>query len=162
MLHHFETARSFFKPLNESKLVMGIIMIFLNVASKYIELGFSKTQEQALRNGLGREILIFAVAFTATKDLVLAIIITASFMLLSDVLFHEESRFCLMPERMKKLSKLVDTNKDGVISKEETERAIKILENANKKSNNGAIDTNTLNNNNSLENFQMKKRMNYM
>ena len=162
MLHHFETARSFFKPLNESKLVMGIIMIFLNVASKYIELGFSKTQEQALRNGLGREILIFAVAFTATKDLVLAIIITASFVILSDVLFHEESRFCLMPERMKKLSKLVDTNKDGAISKGETERAIKILENANKNSNNGVIDTNTLNNNNSIETFQMKKRMNYM
>jgi hypothetical protein len=162
MLHYFETARSLFKPLNESKLLMGIIMIFLNVASKYIELGFSKTQEQALRNGLGREILIFALAFTATKDLVLAIIITASFVILSDVLFHEESRFCLMPERMKKLSKLVDTNKDGVISKGETERAIKILENANKNSNNGAIDTNILNNNNSIENFQMKKRMNYM
>ncbi len=157
MLHYFETSRSFFKPLNESKLVMGIIMIFLNVASKYIELGFSKTQEQALRNGLGREILIFAVAFTATKDLVLAIIITASFVILSDVLFHEESRFCLMPERMKKLSKLVDVNKDGVISKEEEERAIKILENANR----GGVEMNILNNN-SIENFQMKKRMNYM
>lgn len=161
MLHHFETARSFFKPLNESKLVMGIIMIFLNVASKYIELGFSKTQEQALRNGLGREILIFAVAFTATKDLVLAIIITASFVILSDVLFHEESRYCLIPERLKKLSKVVDKNKDGVISKEETERAIRILENANKNSGH-TTDVNTMNSVSTLENFQQRKRMNYI
>lgn len=154
MLHHFENARAFFKPLNDSKLLMGIIMIFLNVGSKYIELGFSKTQEQALRNGLGREILIFAVAFTATKDLVLAIIITASFVILSDVLFHEESRFCLMPERMKRISKLVDKNKDGVISKEEAERAIKILENANKNTNNDKSS--------SIESFDQRKRMNYM
>ena len=147
--------------LNNSKIFTGLIMICLNIGSKFITVKLSPSQEEFMKNYVAREILIFAVAFTATKDLVLAIIITASFVILSDVLFHEESRFCLMPERMKKLSKLVDTNKDGVISKEETERAIKILENANKKSNNGAIDTNILNNNN-LENFQMKKRMNYM
>jgi hypothetical protein len=132
MWNHFENLRGLFKPLNESKFMMGIIMIFLNVASKYVEIGFSKTQEHALRNGLGREILIFAVAFTATKDLVLAIIITASFEILSSALFHENSRFCLMPERMKRISQLVDKNKDGVISKEEEERAIKILEKAEK------------------------------
>jgi hypothetical protein len=132
MLYHFENVRSFFKPVNESKFIMGVLMIFLNVASKYVELGFSKTQEQALRNGLGRKILIFGIAFTATKDLVLAIIITASFEVLSQGLFHEESRFCLMPERMKRISKLIDTNKDGVISKEEEDRVIKILENAEK------------------------------
>ena len=132
MLYYFENVRSFFKPVNESKFIMGVLMIFLNVASKYVELGFSKTQEQALRNGLGRKILIFGIAFTATKDLVLAIIITASFEVLSQGLFHEESRFCLMPERMKKISKLVDRNKDGIISKEEEDRVIKILENAEK------------------------------
>jgi hypothetical protein len=132
MWHHFENLRSLFKPLNESKFMMGIIMIFLNVASKYVELGFSKTQEHALRNGLGREILIFAVAFTATKDLVLAIIITASFEILSNALLNESSRYCLMPERMKKISQLVDKNKDGIISKEEEERVIKILEKAEK------------------------------
>lgn len=135
MLHYFENLRSFFKPLNDSKFLMGIIMIFLNVASKYVELGFSKTQEHALRNGLGREILIFAVAFTATKDLILAIIITASFEVLSQVLFHEKSKYCLIPERLKKISNLVDKNNDGVISKEEEDRVIKILEKANKNDN---------------------------
>jgi hypothetical protein len=133
MWHYYDMFKTMLKPFNESKLVMGIIMIFLNVASKYVELGFSKTQEHALRNGLGREILIFAVAFTATKDLIMAILITAAFQILSNVLLHEDSKYCLMSEKMKKISKLIDKNKDGVISKEEEDRVIKILEQANKK-----------------------------
>ena len=118
MWHYYDMFKTMLKPVNESKLVMGIVMIFLNVASKYVELGFSKTQEHALRNGLGREILIFAIAFTATKDLVTAILITAAFQILSNVLFHEDSRFCLMSEKIKKISKLIDKNKYLVISKE--------------------------------------------
>ena len=153
MWHYYDSLKSMMKPANESKLLMGIVMIVLNVCSKYIEMGFSKTQEHALRNNLGREILIFAITFTATKDLIISILITAAFVILSDFLLHEDSRFCLMPERMKKLSKLVDLNKDGVISKEEEERAIKILEKANNE---------TLNNKSkNIESFQ-NQNMRYM
>lgn len=153
MWHYYDSLKTTMKPANESKLLMGIVMIVLNVCSKYIEMGFSKTQEHALRNNLGREILIFAITFTATKDLIISILITAAFVILSDFLLHEDSRFCLMPERMKKLSKLVDLNKDGVISKEEEERAIKILEKANNE---------TLNNKSkNIESFQ-NQNMRYM
>ena len=36
--------------LNNSKLLMGLAMLLLNVGTKYIEIGLSRTQEQALRN----------------------------------------------------------------------------------------------------------------
>ena len=39
--------------INQSKLFMGIVMLLMNIGSKYIEFGFSKTQEEALRNGIG-------------------------------------------------------------------------------------------------------------
>ena len=118
--------------LNQSKLLIGIIMIIMNVSSKYIDIGFSKTQEQALRNGLAREILIFAISFTATRDIVTAFILTGTFMLLSDVLFNEKSQFCLIPERMKQIELLVDTNKDGIISLDEEKKAIETLKRAEK------------------------------
>lgn len=118
--------------LNQSKLLIGIIMIIMNVSSKYIDIGFSKTQEQALRNGLAREILIFSIAFTATRDIVTAFILTGTFMLLSDVLFNEKSKFCLIPERMKQIELLVDTNKDGIISLDEEKKAIETLKRAEK------------------------------
>lgn len=118
--------------LNQSKLLIGIIMIIMNVSSKYIDIGFSKTQEQALRNGLAREILIFSIAFTATRDIVTAFILTGTFMLLSDVLFNEKSKYCLIPEKMKQIELLVDINKDGTISLDEEKKAIETLKRAEK------------------------------
>ena len=71
------------KRLNNSKFLLGVAMLLLNVGSKYVEMGFSKTQEEALRNGLGREILIFAMVFMGTHDIILSIMMTASFVVLS-------------------------------------------------------------------------------
>ena len=79
--------------LNNSKLLMGLAMLLLNVGSKYIEIGLSRTQEQALRNALGRELLIFAVVFTATRDIVTSVLMTAAFVILSTFIFNENSRF---------------------------------------------------------------------
>ena len=49
------------KPINDNKFVLALVMMFLNISSKYIDFGFSKTQEHALRNGIGKELLIFCV-----------------------------------------------------------------------------------------------------
>ena len=110
-------------------------MLLLNVGSRYVELGFSKTQEQALRNGLGREIFILAVVFIGTRDIVISILMTAAFIILSDYALNERSRFCIIPERMKKIANIVDINNDGVISPEEEEKAMSLLRQAEKQKN---------------------------
>ena len=126
----WEQIKKNLKSFNESKLLMGIIMLLLNVGSKYIELGFSKTQEQALRNGLGREILIFAIVFMGTHDLIIAILMTAAFVILSDYVFNEESKFCIIPEKLKKIAATIDTNKDDIVSPEEAKKALETLKKA--------------------------------
>ena len=100
-----------------------------------IELGFSKTQEQALRNGLGREIFILAVVFMGTRDIVISILMTAAFIILSDYALNERSRFCVLPESMKRISEAVDRNNDGIISPEEEEKAMGLLRRAEKQKN---------------------------
>tara|TARA_Y100000996_G_scaffold409501_2_gene390258 strand:+ start:388 stop:771 length:384 start_codon:yes stop_codon:yes gene_type:complete len=112
-----------------------VTMLLLNVGSRYVELGFSKTQEQALRNGLGREIFILAVVFIGTRDIVTSILMTAAFIILSDYALNERSRFCIIPERMKKIANIVDINNDGVISPEEEEKAMNLLRQAEKQKN---------------------------
>jgi hypothetical protein len=156
----FEDIRNSLKNVNESKLLMGCIMILLNVASKYVEIGFSKTQEQALRNGLGREILIFAITFTGTRDIILSIILTASFIILSDVLFHDESKYCIMTDKMKEIRSVIDANKDGIVSSEEEQKAFNILSNILKnaekqrlKGNSNSINNSSINNNSNLINY---------
>ena len=82
--------------MNNSPLLAGLAMLMLNIGSKYIEIGLTKTQEQALRNSIARELLIFAMVFMGTKDIVLSIIMTAAFIILSDYIFNERSRFCII------------------------------------------------------------------
>jgi hypothetical protein len=124
--------QAYIHPINTSKLFAGILMIIMNIGSKYIEIGLTKSQEQVLRNGLGRELLIFCVVFLGTRELVLSIIMTSAFIILSDHLFNEKSKFCVIPNHLKKISELMDVNDDGVISLEEEKQALAVLEKAKK------------------------------
>lgn len=113
--------------LNKNKFFLGLFMIVSNIGSKYVDFGFSKTQEHALRNTLGREILIFTTVFIGTNDVIVSILMTAAFAILSNHLFNEESRFCIISEKLSKFKSVVDTNNDNIISKKEEAEAIEIL-----------------------------------
>ena len=113
--------------MNNSPLLAGLAMLMLNIGSKYIEIGLTKTQEQALRNSIARELLIFAMVFMGTKDIVLSIIMTAAFIILSDYIFNERSRFCIIPRYLRRISLEMDLNKDNIISEEEEEKALEIF-----------------------------------
>jgi len=121
------------ESLNQSKFFAGIIMLILNIGSKFITVEFSDSQEAYLRNVLGRQLLVFAICFVATKDLVIALALTASFSVLADHLFNENSRYCMLPESFKKLKDVIDTDGDGNISEEELSNALKILTSARAK-----------------------------
>ncbi len=115
------------KAINESPYLAGITMILLNIGSKYVEFGFTKTQEQALRNGLARELILFSMVFMATKDILYSILMTAAFIILTDHLFNHESSFCIMPGHLNRIALEIDRNGDNIISKEEEEKAIELL-----------------------------------
>ena len=115
------------KNVNESKLLLGVSIILLNIGSRYIQLGLTKTQEEALRNGVAREILLFSMVFIATRDIVVSILMTASFVILADHILNDNSKMCIIPGYYKKIKKLIDTDGDGKISKEELNAALKKL-----------------------------------
>lgn len=121
--------------LNNSKFFAGCIMILLNIGSKFITIQFSKSTEEYLKMSVTKQILVFAMAWMGTRDIYAALGLTAVFVILSDHLFNEESTFCIVPENYRVLSKLqasIDTSKDGIISDDEINSAIAILEKARK------------------------------
>jgi hypothetical protein len=118
--------------LNSSKFFAGIVMIMLNVGSKFISVQFSKSTEEYLKYSLSRQILIFAMAWMGTRDIYTALMLTAIFVILSDHLFNEESSFCIVPHKNRVLDKLIDQNEDGVISDAELNSAIAVLEKSKK------------------------------
>jgi hypothetical protein len=116
--------------LNNSKFFAGVIMILLNVGSKFITIQFSKSTEEYMKYSLSKQILVFAMAWMGTRDIYAALGLTAVFTILSDHLFNEESSMCIVPHKYRVLDKLVDTNDDGVVSEPELAAAIIVLEKA--------------------------------
>jgi len=113
--------------LNNSKIFTGIMMILLNIGSKFIVVKLSDSQEAYLRNHVAREILIFSICWMGTRDIMVSLFITVTFYILSEYLFNEHSRFCILPQSLRSFHKAIDKNKDGKISQQEIDDAIQML-----------------------------------
>ena len=98
----------YLKALNNSKFFAGLVMIMLNIGSKYVTVELSKNQEQYLKNTIGRQILIFAISWMGSRDVIIALALTAVFTVLTEHLFNEESQFCIIPQRYRRYEHLLD------------------------------------------------------
>ena len=121
-----------FMYLNNSKFFAGVVMILLNVGSKFITIQFSKSTEEYMKYTLSKQILVFAMSWMGTRDIYTALGLTAIFTVLSDHLFNEESSMCIVPYKYRVLHKLADTNNDGIVSESELNSAIAVLEKSKK------------------------------
>jgi hypothetical protein len=121
--------------LNNSKFFAGIIMILLNVGSKFITIQFSKSTEEYMKYSLSKQILVFAMAWMGTRDIYAALGLTAVFTILSEHLFNEESAMCIVPPHYRVLDKLIDTNEDGIVSEIELANAIAIIDRSKREKN---------------------------
>jgi hypothetical protein len=113
--------------INNSKLFTGLMMICLNIGSKFITVKLSPSQEEFMKNYVAREILIFAVCWMGTRDVLISLLITVAFFIITEYLFHEESALCIAPNFLKKIKDSIDMNGDGIITQEEIDNAIKLL-----------------------------------
>lgn len=121
--------KTFLNNISTNKLFIGLMMIFMNIGSRYIEIKLTKGQEMIIKN-IAREVLIFTIAFMGSRDILISLIITAVFIILSNFVFNENSRFCILPKRFKKLNDVMDLDGDGRVSEEELKKAYDTLKKA--------------------------------
>ena len=107
--------KELFNTLNSNNFFVGIMMIILNIGSKYVEIDLGKNQKKLLNNKMMRRILIFTIVFIATRDVLTSLIVTAVFIILVLNLFNQESSLCILPQSFKTL----DLNNDNEISDKE-------------------------------------------
>ena len=117
-----------FNFLNQDKYFYGLMMILLNIGSKYIELDLNNQHKQFLSSTAIRRIGIFTIAFIATRDILASLVITACFIIFVLNLFNSDSDYCILPKSIKEL----DKNNDGKISPEEIKNAYDTLQKAGK------------------------------
>lgn len=118
--------------LNNSKFFAGLVMIMLNIGSKYITIELSKTQEEYLKNHIARQILIFSISWMGTRDILMSLALTAIFIVMTEFLFNENSKFCVIPFEYRKYKDVLDLNGDGVVSPDEIKKAEELLKKAKK------------------------------
>lgn len=122
-----------FHSINNSKFFAGLVMIMLNIGSKYITIKLSKSQEEYLSSVIARQMLIFSIIWMGTRDVLISIAMTAAFVVLTDHLFNEKSDYCVIPPHLRKYEELLDEDKDGHVTDKEVNDAKKILEKAQKR-----------------------------
>jgi len=117
--------------INNSKLFAGLMIIILNIASKFVTIKLSKTMESYLKYTFSRDILVFAIAWMGTRDIYIALFITFIFVICVEYVFNENSMFCCLPEHFTDYHvSLLDNNEN--VTPDEIKHAEEVLEKAKK------------------------------
>ena len=109
--------------LNNSKYFSGIIMVLLNIGSKYVSLELSEAQQQLLNHPIIRKLLVFTIFFVATKDIVVSVILSTIFIIFICGIFHEESKICVAKNSLKTFCK----KRKDLVKHEDYEKAKKVI-----------------------------------
>ncbi len=112
--------------INNSKIFAGLMIIILNITSKFVNFKFSKSVERYLKYTFSKQILVFAIAWMGTRDIYIALIVTVGFTLCFDYLFNEDSRFCCLPNSI--IENLKELDDDDAVPEEDAKRAQEIVD----------------------------------
>jgi hypothetical protein len=128
----FKNIHESISSLNSNMFFAGIMMLTLNIGSRYVQLNLSPSAESYLKYAITKEFLVFTIAWMGTRNIYVALTLTAAFVILADYGLNDKSNFCILPEKFKKLQDSIDSNNDKIISELEIKDAMNILEKAKK------------------------------
>ena len=141
--------------LNDNKVFAGIIILIMNIGSKYINIELSKTQENYIKHSLGRQFIIFSILWVGTRDIFISLVMTLLFILFTDYLLNENSCYCVMSQKYRE----GNTNRDSVpVTEKEVTNAIDTLKKAKLQKDTKSKDTKSKDiKNNNIENTLYKE-----
>ena len=89
---------SYAHSINESKIFAGLMIVIINIASKFVTFKLSKTVESYLKFTFSRDILVFAITWMGTRDIFISLGMTLLFIFIVDYLLNENSSICCLPQ----------------------------------------------------------------
>lgn len=118
--------------LNTSKVFAGLMIITLNIASRFVTIKLSKSMEGYLKYTFSKQILIFAIVWMGTRDIYISLVIVLVFTFITEYLCNEESHMCCLSDDFKSyhMEKL-----DENISDDDIKKAKEVLAKADKMEN---------------------------
>jgi len=129
----FDSLNDVVATMNTSKIFAGLMILTLNITSKFVTIKLGKTMESYFKFTFSKQILVFAMAWMGTRDIYIALIISILFIIFSDYLFHEESPFCCLPDSFKNYH--LNLLENDQVSDDEIKKAQEILDKATRQKN---------------------------
>jgi hypothetical protein len=74
------------------------MMLLLNVGSRFVIDDISKTQQEWFSNQLMRRLVIFAICFMATRDIVTSVVLTGGFIIFTQGILSEDNPMSVLPK----------------------------------------------------------------
>jgi hypothetical protein len=121
------------QAVNDSKIFTGLMILTLNVVSRFVNINLSKSMESYLKYTVSRQLLVFSIAWMGTRDIYIAMFITLGFIIFSEYLFNEDSALCILSEDFRDYhSTLLENNKtnEDKVSDDDIKKAKAVLEKA--------------------------------
>ncbi len=81
--------------INTNPYFIGLMMLLLNLGGRFLGLELTKEQEKFLQHPWIRRVLFFTVLFVATRNIIVALVMTIFVILCVSILFNENSSFYL-------------------------------------------------------------------
>jgi hypothetical protein len=122
--------------LNSSKIFAGLIVVTINIASKFVTIKLSKSIEGYLKHTFSRDVLVFCIVWMGSREIYVAFLLTFFFILFADFLFNEESKLCILPHSFTSYHMTLLDEGGGIPQPDEILRAKNVLERVNKNKNN--------------------------
>lgn len=99
VLRVYNQIQKYTKPLNESKILAGIFIVLINIASKFVDIRLSKPMEAYFRHTFSRHALVFAMAWMPTRDVFLSLVVSTVVIFIIDHLANDNSPWCALSEQ---------------------------------------------------------------
>ena len=97
--------------LNDNKFFLGVMLILLNIGSRYLVDEFSVKPEEYSRNLILRRLAVFAVCFVGTREIVTSLLLTAGFIIIAQGISSKSREGMANKERMEKEDKSPNPDK---------------------------------------------------
>jgi hypothetical protein len=82
--------------LNNSKLLTGFAVLLVNTGGRFLTADAGRAIDAVLSHRWMRKLVVFAMFFVATHDVMMALGLTAAYVVLVQVLLHESHPCCII------------------------------------------------------------------
>ena len=89
-----ETINNNILKINRSPYFLDMMILIVNIGSKYLDINFGFTSVKFFSSEIMKLLVLFAICYTATRDLYISLIVTAIFLFSFDNLLRLSFIFC--------------------------------------------------------------------